>query len=1188
MSIVLPTILSRHPRLRTLTTFLVVTVGSVLVCLLLAWSLRPPIRSAAPPHDVAELARLQALWSQPLDPQQPPRIHIPVGYDAGPAAPWWPRVEAPLVAELREQLRQRPDASLTAEERLLRDLGPAERIGSEPCVVRGVDGPGQHGGTLMLGGGKDPFPPAPATAPTLVRWSPLGYPLVPNVAQSFRDEHGDATSYVFTLRRGMRWSDGQPFTSNDIAWWWEHEVIDAGDVCGGVDPAWLKLDGSLPRFEVIDERSIRFAYVRPFALFLEMLARFPGVELCEQPAHYLRQYHPKLGDQELIARELAARGLPTAKELYREVLKRGNPACPRLWPWVVRQHQTTAPFTFVRNPWYWQVDEDGRQLPYLDRLLTQDVNSKLTTSAVAAGTVHFLNAKVQDYTRLLSNRFQGEGEDRRRIYECYRWFRGDRSDALIYVNINKSWETIEQEPRPVAAAVGMRLAAPIIAQGQVLALRDGVLDQAAANAAAAAGVATVAVVVRSQVDETARRKAELLRQRDFRRALSLAIDRQDIIDAIYQGEPTPAQVSPGPQSLWRHDASFQSDTAFDPAAAERLLDGLGLQRRGQWRTFADGSAMNWVLDFPEWFNPVTAQLVCAHWAAVGIYCVPRQRNSAIFYASKAILEQDFTCFTGNNEFLPALEPRAFVPTSDEANHAIGYARWYTRGGLRGDSRALQPGCIEPPAGEPARQAIELYEQLRQTPGFAAQKPLMDRILDLAAAERWTIGLCTTPDYVVAVATGLKNVPRRAVWSFDYINCSHCGMETWAWDDAARREEPPATRAAIADAIARVTEAASSRSAAKQSAGGDTGTGGWGWLVTIAAALTAVALAVRHPFIGRRLLLMVPTLFIISVISFALIQLPPGDFLSTKLAEMQASGETIDQSKLDSLRQQYGLDLHPVQRYLRWVGIEWFWHFDGAHTGLLQGDLGRSMAQDNARVNDVIGDRITLTVLVSLGTILFTWAVALPTGIYSAVRQYTVGDYVLTVFGFLGMCVPGFLLAIILMYLARVMFGVHLSGLFSEQYAGMPGWSWGKFLDLLAHIWVPVVVLGVGGTGHMIRIMRANLLDELKKPYVVTARAKGVRPLRLLVKYPVRLALNPFVSGIGGLFPTLISGATIVAIILSLPLVGPVQLTAILNQDTALAGSMLVILSALAVIGTLVSDLLLLWLDPRIRMEGAKP
>jgi ABC-type dipeptide/oligopeptide/nickel transport system permease component len=234
-------------------------------------------------------------------------------------------------------------------------------------------------------------------------------------------------------------------------------------------------------------------------------------------------------------------------------------------------------------------------------------------------------------------------------------------------------------------------------------------------------------------------------------------------------------------------------------------------------------------------------------------------------------------------------------------------------------------------------------------------------------------------------------------------------------------------------------------------------------------------------------------------------------------------------------------------------------------------------------SEVIGERIGLTIIVSLATVVFAWCFALPAGIFSAVRQYSPGDYVLTFVAFLGMSVPSFLFAVVVLYAAKRWFGLNMEGLFSPDYATVPGWSWAKFVDLMKHLWLPVLVLGFGSSAGMMRVMRANLLDELKKPYVTTARAKGVRPLRLLLRYPVRLALNPLVSSIGGLFPQLVSGGAIVAMVLSLPMVGPTLLDALIAEDVYLAGSMLMVLSLLGAVGTLVSDLLLLWLDPRIRL-----
>ena len=325
------------------------------------------------------------------------------------------------------------------------------------------------------------------------------------------------------------------------------------------------------------------------------------------------------------------------------------------------------------------------------------------------------------------------------------------------------------------------------------------------------------------------------------------------------------------------------------------------------------------------------------------------------------------------------------------------------------------------------------------------------------------------------------------------------------------------------------------------------------------------------FLLRRLLYMIPTLIAISIVAFVIIQLPPGDFLTTMVASMAAQGEDVDSTALQALKDQYGLGQPVHVQYLKWMqGI------------LLRGDFGDSFGWNKA-VSDLVWSRLALTFVLSLASLLFVWVVAFPIGIYSAVKQYSVGDYVATFLGFLGLAIPNFLLALILMYIAFKYFNQSVGGLFSPEYKEVP-WSWGKVADLFAHLWVPVVIIGTAGTASLIRIMRANLLDELRKPYVVTARAKGLPEWRLLFKYPVRVALNPFVSTVGWVLPTLVSGAAIVSIVLSLPTTGPLLIRALQQQDMYLAASFIMLLSILTVIGTLVSDLLLAWLDPRIRME----
>jgi len=325
------------------------------------------------------------------------------------------------------------------------------------------------------------------------------------------------------------------------------------------------------------------------------------------------------------------------------------------------------------------------------------------------------------------------------------------------------------------------------------------------------------------------------------------------------------------------------------------------------------------------------------------------------------------------------------------------------------------------------------------------------------------------------------------------------------------------------------------------------------------------------FIVRRLLLMIPTLIVISLISFAIIQLPPGDYLTTYIAELQSQGETVDDALLQQLERRYGLGLPVHQQYFRWV-----------KNMLLEGDLGQSFGW-NRPVNSLIWDRLGLTMVITLVTVIFIWIVALPIGIYSAMRQYSIGDYVATFFGFLGLATPNFLLALVLMYVSLKYFGQSVGGLFSPEYLDAP-WSFGKVIDLLSHLWIPVIILGTAGTAGLIRIMRANLLDELHKPYVTTARAKGVPERRLIWRYPVRVAMNPFISTIGWTLPQLVSGSIIVSVVLNLPTTGPLLLQALQQQDMYLASSFIMLVSTLTVVGTLISDILLAWLDPRIRYQ----
>lgn len=322
------------------------------------------------------------------------------------------------------------------------------------------------------------------------------------------------------------------------------------------------------------------------------------------------------------------------------------------------------------------------------------------------------------------------------------------------------------------------------------------------------------------------------------------------------------------------------------------------------------------------------------------------------------------------------------------------------------------------------------------------------------------------------------------------------------------------------------------------------------------------------YAARRLVLAIFTLWTVTVLSFIIIQLPPGDFVDAYMAQLSATQSNVSEQHFESLRRQYALDRPMYVQYLKWM------------SGVFSGDFGTSMMWRKS-VLDVIGDRLAMTMVLSLGAIILTWAIALPIGIYSAVRQYSIGDYVFTFIGFVGLGVPSFLLALVLMYLGFTLFDSDIGGLFSPEYQLEP-WSWGKVKDLIYHLPLPAIIIGLSGTAELIRVMRANLLDELRKPYVITARAAGMSERSLVLKYPVRVALNPFASTVGYLLPYILSGSVIVSVVLGLPTLGPLLLGSLVAQDMFLAGTIVMMLGALTVIGTFLSDLLLMWIDPRIR------
>lgn len=1074
--------------------------------------LSPDLDAPVPERTREEIAEVEARRDTQLARENPPVLVQTVDYSAGPAAAWWPNGEAPVLAELVAEGKIEPVEA---------------RVGPEPVVLAGPDGIGLYGGTwYRLANSIEDLRTIywRLSYPNLVRWSPQGGPIVPHIAKAWEMSE-DAREWTFTLREGMRWSDGQPFTADDIAYWYEHEVK-----YFKASPRVLRASGGLGSVEKVDRLRVKFVFEHPNPLFLERVAGVSGdpqlyAEYCT-PAHYLRKYHPEIGDPAAIETAMKSLGLSSPLAVYRRLKHHLNPEHPRLWPWVYRVYSPNAPHAFVRNPYYFAVDAEGNQLPYLDRLVMDIRPSNLIglTAATGQPSMQERHVRYEDYVLLM-------GEAKRNGYSVYHWQPATRSVFTIYPNLNRRVDPDEPDSA---------------------------------------------------------KKHALLNDDRFRQALSLAIDRRAIIAAEFNGQTEPAQVDPGPDSPFHNERLMRAFTEFDPARANALLDEIGLTRRDRegFRTFSDGTRMTWFMHMTDMTGNGPAQFVVDDWARVGIRCVTRIKARKLFESEMNAYAHDFTVYTSESEFYPLIEPRSFVPTYRWSTFAPGFGIWFQNGGLYGNPAARRLNAIEPPAGHPLRRTMELYDELLRTPDETQRREMFEKITDIGAEHLWHISISTPPPQLAVVNNGLRNVPRRALIGANLQSPGNTGLELYFWE---KPYDPPATVEQTKAAMISVTPTPGAPPEEEEGAAGamTASTAGGDWLrvlIMAALALGLVAAAVRHPFIARRLVLMVPTLFVVSVLVFVIVQLPPGDFVETKIAELELAGGGASEQQIADLRRDFHLDEPMPQRYLRWVGLRWFFTFRAEDAGLLQGHFGLSM-EHNKPVNEVVGDRILLTVVVSLATILFTWVVALPIGIYSAVRQYSPGDYSLTLLGFLGMSVPPFLLAVILMWGANQWFGLKVSGLFSPEFATMPGWNREKVGDLLRHLWIPVLVLGVGGTASMIRVMRANLLDELKKPYVTTARAKGVRPMRLLFKYPVRLALNPFVSGLGGLFPQLVSGGAIVALVLSLPMVGPVMLDAVLVEDVYLAGSMLMILSLLGVCGTLVSDLLLLWLDPRIRLEG---
>jgi ABC-type dipeptide/oligopeptide/nickel transport system permease component/ABC-type transport system substrate-binding protein len=1066
-------------------------------------------------YSAEEIEEAERLRATDFDFSNPPVVNQTVDYSEGIKAAWYPKGEAPILEELVNEGLMPP---------------VAERVGPEPVVMMGPDGLGNYGGTWLRGTNAPRNVESFGTLYSdtqLVRWSPLGHPIVPHVAKSYEILDGGRT-YLFHLRKGIRWSDGELFTADDILYWWEHEANDKGlgRDTAGLDYKVLEFRGKLGRIRKVDDYTVRFEFDEPNGIFLNRLATHSGSFLTGSPAHYLKQFHPKIGDQDLIKRLMELHQVPSPSALYVKMKDWDNVEHPRLWAFLYRNFTSSQPYVWVRNPYYFAVDAVGRQLPYLDRVL-YTIKSKELLDIAAVNGEFSLQAALSPSNYSMGMEMRDSGG-----YDLYHYTNGGGTSALIFPNMN-----LRVEPG----------------------------------------------------DKIALMKRELLRNNRFKQALSLAINREDLIEVNFSGMGEAVQAGPGPKSLYHEPSQYYAYTDFDTDRANRILDEIGLLERDNegFRTFRDGSRMHFHLNLTQGTGLPSgfAEGVVDDWALVGVRATARERSTNLFRIEFEGLQHDFTFNSTNGQFLPLNAPRCYTIMRG-AWYASAWARWFDLGGYYGKEVKLGKGVQVPPEDHPIMDAVRIYDRAIQTADIQEQADIFRDALKIAAEQMWTIGITESPPLLIVVKRGFRNVPREMTYSWDMLGFGGAGRETFFFD------EPYDSPGAIAQVKkAMIEPTLPPRISASLSVENDESSSSWEiiglafrFVLLVGLIALIFLIAIRHPFIGRRILIMVPTLLFISVVVFTIIQLPPGDYVTTLVSQLEVLGEEADMRKIEDLKTFFKLDKSIVDQYLYWTGLKWFITFSPEDTGLLQGNLGRSM-ETRKLVNDMIGDRLLLTIFISLGTILFTWMVALPIGIFSAVRQYSIGDYIATFIGFLGMCIPNFLLALLLMFFASKFLGIHVTGLFSSEYGAQPEWSWGKFVDLLKHIWLPILVLGVTGTTGMIRVMRGNLLDELKKPYVVTARAKGVRPLKLLLKYPVRLALNPFISSIGVLFPQLISGGAIVAMILSLPTIGPQMIYALTNEDMYLAGTLLMLLSTLGVVGTLVSDILLMALDPRIRMSS---
>ncbi|MBL9213910.1 MAG: hypothetical protein JNG83_00390, partial [Opitutaceae bacterium] len=840
----------------------------------------------------------------------------------------------------------------------------AERVGAEPLVLRGSDGLGKYGGVwndAVTWSSEEWDRMARHTAGTnLVRWSPSGYPVVPHVAKSW-ETSPDLRVWTFHLRRGMKWSDGHPLTADDFAYWYEWEMLyfrKIGYPLNDIGFRLLRNGLDIGRLEKVDAYTIRFVFPHPHPFFLEMLASTGSTNVSElfTPKHYLEKFHPELGDQQLIRGIMAARRFTTPAQVYVEAKRMENPEHPRVNAWIYRRYKAQAPQTFVRNPYYWAVDPAGNQLPYVDQITMEVITPELLALKAASGGFPAIfeteNLRISNYGLYMAGR-------KEHGYDVRHYYNGQRTLWAMFFNLN-----LHHEPD----------------------------------------------------DAITRQKWELLNRREFRHALSQAINRQAILRAEFFGLGEPSQAEPGPASPLHSPRLARSSITYDPAAANALLDGLGLTRRDidGFRTLPDGSPMVWFLPYRSSTPLGPLQFVIDDWAAVGIRAVARPVTDALALAMRMARSYEIIVKAPEMDALPLWDPTTYVPYDRLSLHAPLWGAWYES---RFNARAGVTESPPPPADHPVTAVLHFYEQAMTAPTRELGLANYRRIYDIAADELWSISLGTPPPAIAVVRDDFRNVPRHGLRGWFVHTPLNLGVETFYFERPAMS---PGAVAQLRSELARPEPsplltpgaAVGGREPAADRLGGLL-RGGLAAIVLLAGVLVGL----RHPYIGRRLLLFIPVLLVVSVMTFVIIQIPPGDIIETRLLSLEQQNTSVSREEIGRIRAQFHLDDPMPERYLRWIGAHWFLTFRDADRGLLQGNLGLSMADPRRPqpVNELVGERILLTVLLSLGTILLTWTLALPIGIYSAVRQYSPADYALTFLGFVGMSVPGFLLALLLMY-----------------------------------------------------------------------------------------------------------------------------------------------------------------------------